>query len=62
MEFRLDKHVTNKMKRENLCEMERVMLTEDNKMSDFMADEEYKCLGVLEADGFKREMMREIAK
>ena len=64
MEFGLDKCTIIKMKRGKLVEMERVTLAEGKEMSALEGDGEYKYLGTLEADDFKREHeeMREIVK
>ena len=62
MEFGLDKCATIKIKRGKLLENERVTLAEGNKMSALEEDGEYKYLGILEADDFKHEKMREIVK
>ena len=62
MEFGLDKCATITTKRGKPVEMERATLAEGNEISALEEDGEYKYLGILEADDFKHEKMREIVK
>ena len=62
MAFGLGKCATIKMKRGKLVEMERVPLAEGNEISPLEEDGEYKYLGMLVADDFKHDKMRNIAK
>ena len=50
------------MKRGKLVEMESVTLAEGKEISALEEDGEYKYLGILEADDFKHEKMREIGR